>query len=590
MALNLRGKSNNLRRHLAAKFSNFISKKTKGSECKQKDKIIRPNENKYNKEHALYKEEKIQVKKEKIDVEIKEEKINVENSSRKHPDKKSNKNKSSKICGTVMNFISEKGFGFIKSDKFEEEIFFHISNLVQKYDIPIFKHDIVEFEVSKEEKGYEAKKVHILLNFGVIVYYKEEDGYGFIRDGRKGESVFFHISDYQHNNEGLPATYDYVAFSEIVETEKGKQAKKIRTINKLYGEVTSCANGKGKILPTNSEKEIKFFWKDIVGLHKEDYRVLEIGDTVSFLLSSKKPDEAICVRSDYSLRRFADLGNENEMLKDLAENKALEENWNFANKNGREAFQILRSYIFYTFSRLEDEDQTSQEESKKILIEKSENGKAVAVFDTGLVDKQYRELYAVFEEKRPIRLGSQLWKLVGFCARGERIKNINYLTLFKQLPQRAEYFDNPADLLYDPKLRLDAITDHIIGDRGERLPADIRKRIPEDMTDENQILSFLSNFLEMAIKRAKERIKWNYKAAIPQYYSRAKKIQLLLPLCIDDPRKVDVALAVQRKNEVYVGYTILELDWAYSNARLISRPDSEWLTPNKIDCSDVENT
>lgn len=44
-----------------------------------------------------------------------------------------------------------------------------------------------------------------------------------------------------------------------------------------------------------------------------------------------------------------------------------------------------------------------------------------------------------------------------------------------------------------------------------------------------------------------------------------------------------MALAVQRENEAYVGYTILELDWAYSNARLIARPDSDWLTPSSIE-------
>jgi hypothetical protein len=98
----------------------------------------------------------------------------------------------------------------------------------------------------------------------------------------------------------------------------------------------------------------------------------------------------------------------------------------------------------------------------------------------------------------------------------------------------------------------------------------LKKSIPEDMKDRDQIIFFLNNHLEMAIKRARDRIKWNYKAAIPQYFPRTKKIQLLLPLCIDDPRKVDVALAVQREHEAYVGYTIFSKTTPFSPNRCIS--------------------
>lgn len=42
--------------------------------------------------------------------------------------------------------------------------------------------------------------------------------------------------------------------------------------------------------------------------------------------------------------------------------------------------------------------------------------------------------------------------------------------------------------------------------------------------------------------------------------------------------KVDVALVVERlSNGNFLGHTILSLRDAYSNARLIARPDSDWL-------------
>ena len=54
----------------------------------------------------------------------------------------------------------------------------------------------------------------------------------------------------------------------------------------------------------------------------------------------------------------------------------------------------------------------------------------------------------------------------------------------------------------------------------------------------------LQTVLKGAIDNARERIKRSYKTAIPQYY-RAQ-IQLLLPLCLSNPQRADLALVVER--------------------------------------------
>jgi hypothetical protein len=46
-----------------------------------------------------------------------------------------------------------------------------------------------------------------------------------------------------------------------------------------------------------------------------------------------------------------------------------------------------------------------------------------------------------------------------------------------------------------------------------------------------------------------------------------------------DPERADLALVVARENEVYRASTVLTLDMAFNNARLIARPDREWLDP-----------
>jgi hypothetical protein len=52
-----------------------------------------------------------------------------------------------------------------------------------------------------------------------------------------------------------------------------------------------------------------------------------------------------------------------------------------------------------------------------------------------------------------------------------------------------------------------------------------------------------------------------------------------LPLCLLKPSVADLALVVSTKEGQYRGDTILTLDMAYSNARLLCRPDSDWLKP-----------
>lgn len=89
----------------------------------------------------------------------------------------------------------------------------------------------------------------------------------------------------------------------------------------------------------------------------------------------------------------------------------------------------------------------------------------------------------------------------------------------------------------------------------------------------------LRNRMEDAIDIARRRVKWNFKTAIPSYYPRKNSMSLLLPLCLLDDQQADAALVVQlQESGIYQGQTILTIEQAYTNARLITRPDSDWLT------------
>ena len=57
--------------------------------------------------------------------------------------------------GTVKFFLNQKGFGFIIDDETKEEIFIHVSGLVDK----VKAEDKVSFELEEDKKGKKANSV-----------------------------------------------------------------------------------------------------------------------------------------------------------------------------------------------------------------------------------------------------------------------------------------------------------------------------------------------------------------------------------------------------------------------------------------------
>lgn len=301
-----------------------------------------------------------------------------------------------------------------------------------------------------------------------------------------------------------------------------------------------------------------------------------------------------------AIERFAWLGTWDEFLAKLAD-IALDEQWDFdgaPDENGHRN-AILKSYLCTTFYRLQKEG--------KIAV--SEDG-ALAAFNTGLVNDRYDDIYACF---RP-SARSIPWEFAGFTTAGTRGLGKELVSCFNPLPAVASYFDRKEDMLYDLGKDLIPDYDHIILDNMARLPleflaeelrsddeatrlvADIRtthdrearkqqyqslRRIVED---DARLFRRLRSGLEDAIDTAKRRIRWNFKTAIPSYYPRANTMSLLLPLSLVREGHVDAALVVQlMPSGNYQGQTILTMRQAYTNARLICRPDSDWLTTSQAE-------
>lgn len=325
--------------------------------------------------------------------------------------------------------------------------------------------------------------------------------------------------------------------------------------------------------------------EDVFELSVDKQTNLPIVRTLNFI--TKKKDSI----QDIPIYQWSYIQQE-ESVKKLKE-LALEEEWNHGRVMNDSPYPILWQYLRWTFVKLNRE--------KKILY-----ANRYAAFNTGLVDKYYKPIFALFD-KNKIK-GKQPWHFVDFCVAGSSASASRILSNnFSELPQRAVYIRKYDDVMYDCSLPVDCNWEHILEDHIERIPDSLiqqvcsgefeiketdkmdtqeREEYYDSLTDflsrNPERLSLLSHIMNMALDRAKLRVEWNYKTAIPVYYPKFDSVNLILPLALNmnEPEQVSLALVMAKTPAGrYRGVTIFTLDMAYSNARLITKPSSDWLNP-----------
>lgn len=235
---------------------------------------------------------------------------------------------------------------------------------------------------------------------------------------------------------------------------------------------------------------------------------------------------------------------------DALSNLAEPEDWEYRNTSSSHRNTVLRNYLNYTYQRIAEEG--------KITITPDQE---YCCWNTGLISATQEPIFALFS-KNQIQERQSYWHFWRFARKAER-----EMSRFTQVPDMAHYFDDPSVLVFDTRRELRVNVEHIVADNIERFPDNLR------------IMSKfgLQNLIKGAIDSAKERVRRNYKIAIPQYYQG--QVQLLLPLSLTDPARADLALVVDRISDFYRAATCLTLDMAYNNARQLARPDRDWLVP-----------
>ena len=96
--------------------------------------------------------------------------------------------------------------------------------------------------------------------------------------------------------------------------------------------------------------------------------------------------------------------------------------------------------------------------------------------------------------------------------------------------------------------------------------------------------------LKEQVRNALIRQRLNFRHIVPTYYPTTEEIGFLIPLRMCGENVPDTALVVtvdqqgNRRREVCTkfGRTLLTMDMAYNNSRLLCKPESEWLNPSDI--------
>jgi cold shock CspA family protein len=410
---------------------------------------------------------------------------------------------------------------------------------------------------------------------GFIKFYNREAGFGYIQSMER--DIFFHVSEAKNELKQLLNTNKWreepILFNKRDSQRKeGKYEAFDINIDHSKRKIGYVEIEEGKysalyfICEFNTSTKYFFHYSCVKTNSADKFISIDEGDPAIF--SSTFNERGLCATEVVLLDQrsyiesFAVFTDCNLALQDLAENLCEKEDWDYINDK-QNSIPVLRSYINQTCKQLIRQD--------KIVTGISSHGDEYAFFNTGLVNRFQDEIYAYFQKNKkysdmqPWGIKTPQWLFLEF-----NTDQSKYYKYFDRPAEIASYFDeaDASKLVFDTTVTIRPNWEHL-----EKR----KKRI-----DSPNILAMndqeFRDTIEDSINMAKKRIRRNYKTAIPHFYNN--EIQFLIPMCERKNRGLAIAaMVIEKQEQIYVVSTILTLDQAYNNARLLAKPDREWLNP-----------
>lgn len=297
--------------------------------------------------------------------------------------------------------------------------------------------------------------------------------------------------------------------------------------------------------------------------------------------------------------QFAVIGSWERTLGTLATMVA-PERWNFPGEGvgSPSRYGVLREYLTVTFHRVVEQDRVAT----------AADG-SLAAFDTGLLTPFGEDVYAVFSPN----VGDIAWKLDGFATAGSGELGARLVATLPDLPQPASYLERVEDVVCQPGRMLILDTEALLGEQVGRLPRafladqladspeasrllregvdagsgrlgrgacrDLARAIKADPGLYRRMARALQDATSLSLRLAQA----SFRMAAPAYDPATGTTRLLLPLCLVDDGVADCAISLElMPSGAYRGAAILSLSRAYACARVVSRDQSAWLSPEIV--------
>ena len=297
--------------------------------------------------------------------------------------------------------------------------------------------------------------------------------------------------------------------------------------------------------------------------------------------------------------QFAVIGSWERTLGTLATMVA-PERWNFPGEGvgSPSRYGVLREYLTVTFHRVVEQDRVAT----------AADG-SLAAFDTGLLTPFGEDVYAVFSPN----VGDIAWKLDGFATAGSGELGARLVATLPDLPQPASYLERVEDVVCQPGRMLILDTEALLGEQVGRLPRafladqladspeasrllregvdagsgrlgrgacrDLARAIKADPSLYRRMARALQDATSLSLRLAQA----SYRMAAPAFDPATGTMRLLLPLCLVDDGVADCAISLElMPSGAYRGAAILSLSRAYACARVVSRDQSAWLSPEIV--------
>ena len=297
--------------------------------------------------------------------------------------------------------------------------------------------------------------------------------------------------------------------------------------------------------------------------------------------------------------QFAVIGSWERTLGTLATMVA-PERWNFPGEGvgSPSRYGVLREYLTVTFHRVVEQDRVAT----------AADG-SLAAFDTGLLTPFGEDVYAVFSPN----VGDIAWKLDGFATAGSGELGARLVATLPDLPQPASYLERVEDVVCQPGRMLILDTEALLGEQVGRLPRafladqladspeasrllregvdagsgrlgrgacrDLARAIKADPGLYRRMARALQDATSLSLRLAQA----SFRMAAPAFDPATGTMRLLLPLCLVDDGVADCAMSLElMPSGAYRGAAILSLPRAYACARVVSRDQPAWLSPEIV--------